>query len=395
MVVAVGGGNSFGVFFEPLLLEFGWTRAITSGAFSAAAILSGLFGLGAGKLSDMFGPKLVVTTTGLFLCLGYLLMSQVNTVWQLYVFYSIFLAIGARGHFAPLLSTIARWFVKRRGAMTGIVMAGTGIGTVLMPLLGGWLIYNYGWRTSFIILGIVSLSLIITATQFLRRDPKNNGQILYGELDLEQKNLSLENRGLSLREAIHTGQFWLLFLILLSGGFCVFTILAHIVIHAIGLGIPATSAASILAFIGGLNSAGRLVMGGAADVIGGKRALIICLALMMASASWLLFATELWMLYIFGIVFGFAYGGVGVQTSPITAEFFGLSSHGVLYGFITMGFTVGGSIGPVLIGHIFDITGSYQLGFIVLAIVSFIGLAMTLLLKPIRPGKNEEPSYSV
>ncbi len=111
-----------------MLTELGWTRAVTSGAFSLSITLYGLLAIGMGRLTDKFGPRLVITACGLFFGLGYLLMSQITAVWHLYLFYGVIIAIGGSGLYVPLISTVARWFVRRRGVMTGIVVSGIGLG---------------------------------------------------------------------------------------------------------------------------------------------------------------------------------------------------------------------------------------------------------------------------
>jgi MFS family permease len=369
-------------------VEFGWTRAITSGAFSLSLILAGLLGVVTGKINDKFGPRLVLTAGALVLGLGYSLMSQISAVWQIYLFYGVLIGTGFSGYIVVLLSTTARWFAKRRSMMTGIVMAGTGTGTMLMPLLGGWLISSYGWRTSYIIMGAISLILITSVTQFLRRDPQSKGLLPDGKAELKQESQNSGADGLSFREATRTWQYWMLWAVFLFLGFSQITVMVHIVIHATGLGIPPASAVSVLSIIGGANIAGRIVMGTTGDKIGNKLAIIIGIILMSASLFWLLAAKEVWMLYLFGVIFGFAWGGSFVQMSPITAELFGLKAHGVLIGLINFGITIGGTIGPVLIGYIFDITSSYQTGFLILAAVSLIGLILALLLRPVREQEN-------
>ena len=386
LAVGIGGINSFGVFLEPLLVEFGWTRAVTSGAFSLGMLLLGLLSIVSGILADRFGPRLVLTAGGFFVGLGYLLMSQISGIWQLYLFYGVIMGIGMSSVYVPSVSTIARWFVKRRGMMTGIALASIGAGTMIMPLLAGWLISSYGWRISFIAMGIIVLALMISATQFLRRDPQSRGQLPDGSTEVGQESSNLEDSGLSLREAIHTRQLWMLGAIFLCLGFSAYAIITHIVIHATDLGIPVTSAVNILAIIGGLNIAGRIVIGGAADRIGSRRALIIGIVLLSISLLWLLIAKELWMLYLFAAIFGFTHA-VLVLLSPVVAELFGLSSHGVIMGFTDASCTIGVAIGPVLAGYIFDVTGSYQLGFLIVAAVSFIGLILALFLKPISSRK--------
>jgi len=380
MVVALGGNNSFGVFFKPVLDEFGWTRAATSGSLSVCLILAGSLSIGTGRLTDRFGPRLVIIVGGLFFSLGYLLMSQISTIWQLYLFYGVIAGIGSSANIVPLLSTIARWFVKKRGTMTGIVMAGVSTGTMAMPRLVGWLISSYGWRTSYIAMGAIALVTIVFAAQFLQRDPQSKGQLPDGETKVKQEGSNLEAGGLSFKEAICTRQLWVLWGIALCLGFCYFTILVHIVIHAIGLGISTTSAISILTIWGGTSVVGMFMIGIVGDRIGNKAALLIGFTLMSAALFWLLVVKELWMFYLFAAIFGYASCG-SVILSSLTAELFGLRSHGTLFGFINTGFTVGATIGPVLAGYIFDVTSSYQFGFLIAGAVGVIGLILIILLK--------------
>ncbi len=147
-LVVWGSQYSYGVFFKPLLAEFGWTRAATSGAYSLNLVLQGVFGFIAGRLCDRFGPRGVVTICGVLLGVGYLLMSQVQAIWHIYLFFGILISAGTCG-FVPIMSTAVRWFVKRRGLMSGIIMAGTGVGITAVPPLANMLIASYDWRTAY------------------------------------------------------------------------------------------------------------------------------------------------------------------------------------------------------------------------------------------------------
>lgn len=138
------------------------------------------------------------------------------------------------------------------------------------PAVANWLISNYGWRTSYII-AIVALVLIILAAQFLKRDPGQSGLSPYGESEVQENGAGVETREFSLQGgAIHTRQYWLFCITLFCSWIGIGITLAHIVIHATGLGISAVSAASILAIIGGIGILGRITMGGIADRIGNK-----------------------------------------------------------------------------------------------------------------------------
>jgi len=381
MLLMFGAFYSFGVFFKPLSTEFGWTRATTSGAYSLAMFLSGLLAIVMGRLTDRFGPRVVLTLCGFLLGLGFLLMSQVSAIWQLYLFYGVIIGVGLSGAFVPPLSTIARWFVKRRGIMTGFVVAGIGVGTLIVPPAATWLIESWGWSTAYIVIGAIALVFIILAAQFLRLDPRRMGLLPDGE-SKEAAGLNLHARGLSLREAAGSRQLWVLFAILFCFGYCLHTILAHIANYATDLRISAAVAASILAVIGGLSIVGRIATGSVTDRVGSKPPLIVNLILMSGALFWLLASGELWMFYLFAVIFGFAYGGLAAMESPIVAELFGLSSHGVIMGVASFGYTVGGAVGPLVAGRIFDMFGGYQIAFLVCAVVGISGIILAWLLKP-------------
>ena len=384
MFVSWGSFQAFGVFLKPVLIDFDWTRATTSGAFSLAMIISGLLGIAMGGLTDRFGPRIVLSLCGFLLGLGYLLMSQISALWQLYLFYGILIGIGMGGPWVPLASTAARWFVKRRNIMTGLVVAGVGIGSLVIPPLAQQLISTYGWPIAYTILGSVLLVTVVSAAQFLRRDPSQKGLLPYGHNHAQEGGLSLETYSFSFREALNTRQFWLFSGIEFCIGFCIFTVTVHIAPHATELGFSPATAANILAAIGGISIFGNIVFGNIAEKIGNRRSFSIVFLLMSAALFWLMPSAKLWELLLFAGVFGFAFGGPGPIASPLAAELFGLKSHGLIYGVASLGFRLGASIGPFLAGYIFDTTSNYQIAFLVAAAVGIIGLILTTVLKPFR-----------
>jgi len=384
MVANAGTVSTFGVFVKPLLTEFGWTRALISGASSLQRFLASLVGIGAGRLTDRFGPRPLATACGLFLGLGFFLMSRISTIWQLYLVYGVILGIGTSGFLVPIISTIPRWFVKRRGTMTAIVLSGFSIGSMIMPPLTARLIITYGWRTSCIILGIIALIVITLAAQFLRRDPGRMGQLPYGADEVKTEESRLLTEGFSLRQAIRTRQFWILCGIFSCLFFSLSVMFVHIVIHAIDLGISAISAANILAILAGVGTASRIISGSAADRIGHKPVLVIGFSLLLASLLWLLVAQELWALYLFAVIFGFGFFGAANLESPLTAKLFGLGSLGIILGGVEFVSVTLSMASPILVGYIFDVTGSYQPAFLTCVIVGTIVVILTLLLSPIR-----------
>ena len=371
---------SFGVFFEPLLTEFGWTRAITAGAFSLYSLIRiPMFILG-GRLTDRFGARQVLSACGFFVGLGYLLMSQTNALWQIYLFYGVIIGIGMGLYWVPLLAIVPRWFIKRRALIIGIVTSGIGVGLLIVPPAANWLISTYGWRASYLILGGVSMVIIMISAQFLRRDPYQMGLSPFGASKVKPEDLILETRAFPVGEAILTRQFWIFCGIYFPWLFSLSVVLVHMVIHAIGLGMSPASAASLLTILGLSGILGRLGMGQLADVIGLKPVLIASLALSAVSFLWLLAAGEAWMVYLFAFIFGTAYSTFEVLESPIITRLFGLSSFGAIFGVIAAISSVGIILGPIVAGHIFDTTDSYQMAFIICVVMSFISLACAAIL---------------
>ncbi len=392
--IAWGTFQTFGIFFKPLLAEFGWLRATISGANSLSFFVHGLVGIIAGSLNDRFGPKIIMATCGFFFGLGLLLMSQVNSIWQLYLFYGVIIGIGVSAVDVVLLSTIVRWFVKKRGIMSGVVKVGTGLGLLVMPLVASRLISAYGWRDSYIVLGILPLVSIIPLSQLLQRDPGKMGQLPDGEEQITTGSLDSAEQGLSLREAIHTRQFWVVCATYLMITFFSTTIMVHIAPHAMDIGISAANAAGIISTIGGASIAGRLVMGYASDRVGNKLALVICFLISIPALVWLQLAGELWMLYLFGAIYGFSHGGFFAIMSPVVAWLFGTRSQGAILGAVIFIGTTGGAIGPFLAGYIFDITHTYQLVFLIFVVLGITGLILTTLLRPISEGGENDTKRS-
>ena len=381
MFVLWGAFYAFGIFFKPILKEFSWTRAMTAGAFSLCSIVQGLLSIAMGGLTDKFGARLVMTLCGLLLGVGYLLMSQLSVIWQLYLFYGVIVGAGMGGSFTPLMSAVARCFMRRRSTMTGIVAAGTGFGALIAPPVVSRLVSSYGWRASYVVVGGIVLGVVVLCAQFIRHDPARMGQVAYGDGGEREKVLRQDIKELSLSEAAYTMQFWIVFGMIFSLGFCVFAIMVHIAPHAAEIGISTASAANILATVGGASILGKVLLGKTADRIGNRQTFIIGFILMLAALFMVLPTKGELMLYLFGVVYGFGFGGCIASESPLVAELFGLSSHGLILGVISFSFLLGGAFGPFLFGLIFDMTGSYRWGFLACGVVSFIGLLLTVILK--------------
>jgi MFS family permease len=381
MVLIFSVHYAFGVFFKPLSEEFGWTRAMTAGAFSLVWIPQGLLAFVMGGLNDRLGPRLVLRIGGVLIGAGWLLTSQISAIWQLYLFYGIIVGAGLGAIFVPLTSTTARWFVARRGLMTGIVTSGVGIGTFVGPPVATWLIGVYNWRTSYVILGTIVLVGTVVAAQFLRRDPAEMGLRPYGATDSAHGRAGPPAAaGLTIGDAIATRQFWIVCAAFFCYGFSLSAILLHLAPYASDLGYSAATAATLLSVLGGSSVAGKIVLGSLADWIGNKQVYVISFALMAAALFWLVPVRALWALYLFAAAFGCAYGGLATAHSSLVAWLFGMTQHGAIFGLSFNGWTIGCAIGPIVAGFIFDAAHSYQSAFVLCGVAAIAGLLLTTLL---------------
>ncbi len=379
--IGVGVYISYGVFFNPLMAEFAWPRAAISGSSAVAFFVSGLVAVYIGRLNDRIGPRIIMSVSALFLGTGCMLMSRMDTIWELYLYFGLVFGIGLSSIDVIALTTIARWFPEKRGLMTGIVKVGTGSGQLIFPLLASFLISGFGWRNAGVILGILALISLLVIAQFLKKEPAGPGKTMTPS---PGRMILRPDGNLSFSEASRTFPLWLLCIINLTIVSCLMSILVHIVPHGLDIGISAHKAASVLSAIGGVSMAGRFIIGMVIDRIGGKRSMILSLLLLLTGLLWLQASDSLWKLYVFACIYGLAHGGFFTVISPITAELFGTASHGALFGLVVFFGTAGGAMGPLLTGYLFDISGSYSLPFRLILSISALGLLFLFLLKPVK-----------
>jgi len=396
--VGIGVYIAFGVFFNPLMDQFGWPRAVISGASSMAFFISGLFAIYVGRFYDRIGPKYIMTITAVFFGLGLILMSRINAIWHLYIVFGLIFGIGLSSVDVIALTTIARWFPEKRGSITGIVKVGTGAGQFFFPFLASILIAGVGWRNAYMILGGISLLAMLLIAQILRKDPEQNDQNkdaivpAQGDPQFNSKTLnSSSDVDLSFFQASRTVQFWLLCIVNFTIVFCLMSVLVHIVPYGRDIGVSVHKAAGVLSTIGLVSMAGRFITGMIIDRIGSKRSMLMALVILIAAFSWLQTADALWKLYVFAGIYGLAHGSFFTVISPIVAELFGTRAHGSLFGLLVFFGTTGGAFGPFLVGYLFDLNGTYGLPFGLILIISLLGMGMLAFLKPVMKASVFQP----
>jgi len=376
---------TFGVFLKPLIENFQWDRGPLSLAPSITYLVAGFLAIATGKLSDKYGPRILASLGGVMMGAGFVLMSRISTLRDTYVFWGLFMGLAFGCFIAPLVSTIPRWFVQKRGIAVSILATGFGLGAIVSPLLAQMLISAHGWQKAFVILGVVAWAVIIPLAQFVRKSPAQVGLRPYGELDDGQSEaIEVSMEGLSLGEAVRGASFWLYGAIGLLWFFCLQAIVVHIIPHATASGVTEIAAASILSIIAGCSVASRASMGFIADRLGARQALSLCLILSTLALAWLIFAQEMWAFYVFAIAFGLAYGGVIPLATLVPTELFGTKSLGMVIGALMLYSTIGGAGGAPFAGYVYDTTGSYRTVLPVLAAISVITALLGVILLKYR-----------
>lgn len=398
-IYAVAGGItvSFGVFLKPVAEEFDWTRTATVVAFALFVLSTGGFAVVSGHLSDRYGTRIIAFVGGLLMGLGLFLTSRVDNVWQFYLFYSVFGGIGFACLLIPITATISRWFVEKRGLALGIFYAGGGVGAlVLSPLAQSW-ISNYGWQTAFVIIAVLTWVIILPLALLLKRDPSVMGLRPLGEIEATPSEVAdgdgeVSSRDYTVREALRTRYFWMfgIALSLLWTGMMMAQV--NMVAHATDHGIAEATAALALGIAAGVNAAGRVIVGALSDRVGTKRALGFSILVVSAMLFWLIAARQPWMLFLYAIPFGFAYGGSMPQTPRIVTELFGTKSMGAIMGVNGIFMSLGPALGPVIGTLIYDHTGSYSLAFMIGGLCALISFGIVILIKlPKRAGEVSLP----
>ncbi len=378
--ISMGTRFSFGVFFKSIESEFDLTRTATSGVFSTYMALTIIFAILGGWALDKYGPRIIILLMGLFTGLSLLLTSQTNSSWQLFITYSLLLSIGTGAINIVILSTVSRWFDKKRGLALGIAASGIGLGQVIMAPFATYLISEFDWRIAYIVIGLIAWVIMIPLSRLLKKDPHEIGALPDG-INSPSKNIKDERESIQpivfpLLQVLKTRSFWLFIIIRLFWASNSFLVLTHLVPYVTDIGFSAGKAATVLSLMGGMSIVGRVIMGRVSDNIGRKTIAIICSLFLAGAMVWLIWSQDLWMLYLFASVYGFTYGGLAPPVTALVSDTFGLRNIGLITGVLYTGWGVGAAIGPAVGGLIFDIKNSYSIAFLMgagaMLIVAFL-----------------------
>lgn len=368
LVSAVG----VGIFFKPILEEFGWSRATLSLVHTLALLLFALATPFLGRFIDRFGPRIM-----LFVNLGTQTLSSVvnglaSGIWHIFI--GRFLYEVKALQVSQVL--INRWFVEKRGRAQGIAATGMPLGALLLSPLSQFLILAWGWRPTMFFWAGLTFAIAFPLALLIRNSPGEKRLAPDGRsadhISKQPKEVGngepltefTAGRGHNLAEAAKSKSFWLLLgTQLICGVGCGF-MMTHIVIFAADFGYPELVGASLVSVQGGLNLVGVLVTGHVSDRYARNRVLAFThvfrsLAFLTGVVFILGDGAQLWLLYLAMVLFGFGWFTTSPLTSGLVADLFGECRMGTIIGITMSCHTVGMALGAFAGGITFDLTGSY------------------------------------
>jgi sugar phosphate permease len=382
------------VFFNPIREEFMWGAALTSVAFAIRGMESGVADFGVGFILDRFGPRRVAQTGLLIMGIGWIALSLVNSLWLFYTAVAV-IALGFSGcGGVVVMSTVSHWFVKKRGRAMGMTMAGAGAGGLLVPVMA-FSIDVGGWRTTAILLGVISWALAIPLSMLLKHKPEQYGYLPDGASQpqaLKQSTLMAQGnieeptrREFGLMEAMKTRAFWLVALAYASIMVGLNGLVPHFIpfLTSEDVGFSTQKAALLLTLMTISSISGRLGLGWLGDQVP-KRYLLIAIFTIQTTAVIILAFSDghLWQVLLFVLMFGPCHGGSVAMWPAINGDYFGRHALASIIGTNLGLASITGIISPIFTGALFDATGSYHLAITGLGLVMALSIPMIFLARP-------------
>lgn len=378
--VTCGINFSYGVLMLPMINEMGWSRGMLSSVMLVAGAVYSVTLLVTGQLSDRFGYRWVLGVSTGCLALGLMLSSLIQELWQLYLYNGLLVGLSLAATYAIPVALVALWFTKRQGLAVGVATLGISLGTACVPLGLTSLIQSLDWRMALLITGAAVAVICIPAVLLIRQPPLSSHRPETGG-HVETKE---GWEGLTLAQSVHTGQFWMLFIILLLFLSSLNMMILHLVPFAIDSGFSPLESAGLLTLVGIFGIGGRLISGIISDKYGPKQVMISALVLLAIITMMLSLWPLSWPFYIFAALFGLGYTSVATMMVRITRHIFGIRALGPIFSTLMIADGIGMGLGPWLAGYVFDITGSYYITFIAVSVALVVSALLTIIIKPAR-----------
>jgi len=392
-ILFVSSGIGFyghGVILDPLTTLHGWSKATISSAVTLYFLTSGICGILIGRLIDNYGPKWVLIIGSVIFSLGFMFLSQITEIWQLYGAY-LFLSIGfCCTSLVPVNTLITNWFIRKRGFAMSLTNTGLSLGGIVLVPFATYAITHWGLKTALFVLGTIFWIVVTpTALFFIKQRPSDVNQLPDGDLEDSQSpekpssplDYTAQMQVWSRAQAIKTAAFWAIviaFMMALAGQIAFLMHQMSFLSQYLGR----TGAATAVSITAAASITGRLFLGTFVDRCDKRYVSMVCFMIQGVAVISLAYFNHVVILYLGTFAFGLTMGAIIMMQSLITGECFGIVSFATVSGMAGVFTMSGAAFGPTLAGFIYDITGSYQISFTIFAALSVVAVVAIFFAKP-------------
>lgn len=366
-LVTLGNSGMYvvAVVLPAVQVEFGIGRADASFPYTLMMVALGLGGVWMGRIADRRGIAPVLGVGAVAIAAGYALAAQCHNIWTFGLVHGVLLGmLGGAATFAPLIADTALWWNKRRGFAVAICACGNYLAGTVWPPLVQWGIEHWGWRTTYLAMGLIcGLGIGALSLCMRLRAPHSTTPAASPGHDADPAPSADASGSRPFGMSQNSAQA----LLFLAGVACCVAMSmpqVHIVAYCVDLGFGAGRGAEMLSLMLACGIASRLIFGAISDRVGGLRTLLLGSALQGVALLMFLPVQGLVPLYVVSALFGLFQGGIVPAYAIIVREHFPAQQVGARVGWVTMATLVGMALGGWMSGWVFDLTGSYLAAFV-------------------------------
>jgi MFS transporter, OFA family, oxalate/formate antiporter len=372
---------SWSVIKKALVDDWDWSNTEAALPYTVCVAILAFVTIFGGRLQDKYGPKIIALIGGILFGTGLLLSAFAKNPTVMVLTFGVISGLGMGFGYAAATPCAIKWFEPRKkGLIAGIVVAGIGLSAIYIAPLTNYLIRTSGIEYTFLFLGILALTGLILFSLLLKNPPVNY-------VPFVKKNRPVVAHGVDFtwQQMIKTRPFFLLWLTYLLSATAGLMLIGHIAsIAHVQAGWQGGFVLVVILAI--FNSSGRILGGFLSDTIGRTNALLMVFLLQALNMFAFSFMDSQPLLIAGTAVAGLSYGALFALFPATTADFFGIKNLGVNYGLIFTGWGVAGIVGPLLGGQVADLTGTYNVSYVVAGIMLLLGALLVKFIK--EPAKR-------
>jgi MFS family permease len=392
------GFYTFGLFIGPIGKELGWSTVAITGALTIKSITAGLLGPIIGYIADKkYGAKILMSTGILAAASSIMLVSQMHSLWQFYLFYGILGALGMVGFGGLVTHTIiAKWFIRMRGRAMAIASMGVSISGMIFIPLNQFLITNFGWRNALMICGFIILAVaFLPVVIFMKRRPEDMGLQPDGDMNDPLEKDGRESQGTeippqdeyswSLKQALRTKTLYMLLIAFNVTGISISGVTIHFYPYIAEKGIAPELGATAMTLFAFCCAIIKIPSGFLVERIPARFCIIAVYTGCATGLALLLSSKSTIFVFLFAVVYGIALGGLMVLREVLFADYYGREFLGTIRGVVMPLNLLAMAGGPFFAAWIHDVSGGYKIPYMIFFSTFVIGNFFMFLAKPPAP----------